>query len=183
MTQSQGIESATVGCFRILLLALLEVLLILFLAGCAPIDNHIIFYGGEEWVVENRITLNPEQKSKEGSSIEAEIERRAIDWRKRDVRYDWHIEKKDDNTAYVVNAQGRGWQTLNEFVFDKQAVIQPTKNLGEISFSYNGKDVPSSLVWAASFFFFVPIGLFVHRKMSSTTSLFDSISVSVQGMV
>ncbi len=116
------------------------------LAGCAPIDFHSTFYNGEEWSVENRITLNPEQRSQQGAVIEAEIEKKAVEWRKRDIRYDWRIEKRDDNTAYVVNAAGRGWQTLNELVFDKRAMIQATNNPGEISFSYSSKDaLPTSL--------------------------------------
>lgn len=106
----------------------------LWLGGCVGYD--IVFYPKEEWKIISHIKLlHGMSRQPTPAEVEAVIEKKALEWRGRDVQFEWHIEKIDEDITYVINAEGKGWRTLNELAFDNHAVIQPTKNPGEISFS------------------------------------------------
>ncbi len=98
--------------------------LLFVLIGCGAVTSDITFYQNEEWKADTTLVLNPQENAQLGATFEAELQKRAAQAKNEGLTLNWSKSKQDENTAYRITAEGKGWQKLNEFAFSNSLTLR-----------------------------------------------------------
>lgn len=113
------------------------------LVGCGAVETHVAFYLEERWDAKMGITLTASEIATLGGEavLESELKKEMTKYKARGIEYSWNKSHgSDGSTTYNLSLNGRGWDALNELVFNNSARIYTDTSPGQrrIHFSYYG---------------------------------------------
>jgi hypothetical protein len=98
----------------------------LFLVGCgAEIDESVTFYRDEQWSTEFKLSTSAEMIALLGSpaEIERELDELVTEAKELGIDASWNSSRQDRTLIYTIQGKGKGYDALNEFMFDNRAQI------------------------------------------------------------
>jgi len=130
MNQTAAVVKQQPVLYRWLLLMFTAVL---FLVGCgAEIDQSVTFYRDEQWSAELRLGTSIEMAALLGSptEIERELDNIVAEAKNLGVDASWKSSQRDRTLIYTIETKGRGYDALNEIMFDNRAQISVVEDEG-----------------------------------------------------